>query len=97
MAIHRNERRFQKIFSEIDINIVPVKFVKDVTCSLQNGNEIVLKAADLTNKTADDNLETVIRQLEFYDKLSELKIRINYELVEREVDEQVKILLNQTQ
>lgn len=96
MAIYQRERDFQKIFSEIDIDVVPLRFVKDITCILSDGRKVVLDEHDL--READegniDDLENLIKQLDFYEHLSDLNIRINYDKVEQDVGTDVENILN---
>lgn len=96
MAIYQRDRDFHRIFSEIDIDVVPLRFVKDITCILSDGRRIVLDDADL--READegnlDDLENLIKQLDFYDNLSDLHIRIDYSLVELNVGVDVDKILS---
>lgn len=96
MAIYQRDREFLRIFSEIDIDVVPLRFIKDITCVLSDGRHIVLDEKDL--READegnvDDLEHLIKQLDFYEDLSDLRIRIDYGLVERDVGADVNKILS---
>jgi hypothetical protein len=53
-------------------------------------DEFALREAD---QGEADDLENLIKTLDFYEDLSDLQIRIDYELVERDVDDRVRDLL----
>jgi hypothetical protein len=95
MAIYQRDRNFQRIFSEINIDVVPLRFIKNITCLLEDGRQVVLDEADLrdADQGEADDLENLIKTLDFYHDLSDLKIRIDYDLVERDVDDRVRDLL----
>jgi len=95
MAIYQRDRDFNKIFSEINIDIVPLRFIKEITCLLDDGTQVVLDETILreANQGETDDLEKLIKNLDFYESLSDLQIRIDYDLVERDVDNHVKNLL----
>lgn len=95
MAIYQRDREFHRLFSEIEVDIIPIKFVRDITCYLLDGTTITLNESDLKKRYPDDgNLETVIKELEFYDELADLQIRINYDRVEKDVSVEVKNILS---
>lgn len=95
MAIYQRDREFHRLFSEIEVDIIPIKFVRDITCYLLDGTTITLNENDLKKRYSDDgNLETVIKELEFYDELADLQIRINYDRVEKDVSVEVKNILS---
>jgi hypothetical protein len=95
MAIYQRDREFHRLFSEIEVDIIPIKFVRDITCYLIDGTTITLNESDLKKRYNDDgNLETVIKELEFYDDLTDLQIRINYDRVEKDVGAEVKNILS---
>lgn len=96
MAIYQRDRDFQQIFAEIDIDVVPLKFIKDITCVLSDGRKIVLDEDDLREADEDNSndLENLIKQLDFYGELSDLNVRINYDLVEKRVEADVDRILS---
>lgn len=97
MAIYQRDRDFHRLFSEIDIDVIPLRFVKDVTCHLTDGKTVVLNQKDFSSKDLEeDHLENLIKDLDFYEDMADLSIRINYERVERDVGSQVDKILNGT-
>ena len=95
MAIYQRDRDFHKLFSEINVDIIPLRFIQDITCYLNNGKKIVLDATDLQDpKIKSEHLEGLIKDLEFYELISDLSVRIDYGLVEADVEMEVNKLLN---
>lgn len=95
MAIYQRDRDFNKIFSEITIDVVPLRFIKNITCLLEDGTQVVLDEETLreADEGNTDDLEKLIKKLDFYETLSDLQIRIDYDLVERDVDDRVRDIL----
>ena len=95
MAIYERDREFHKIFDEIEVGIIPLKFVRDITCFLKDGTNIILTVDDF-DKFAPDakHIEHLVRDLPFYDRLTDLNIRIDYDLVEEDVSKKVAKILD---
>lgn len=93
MAIYQRDRDFHRIFSEIDVDVIPLKFIKDITCHLNDGTKVVLNESDFRGEPEGNDLESLIKKLDFYDELSDLKIRINYDRVEQDVGCEVAKIL----
>ena len=95
MAIYERARDFQKIFNEIEIGIIPLKFVQDITCFLSDGTKVVLDEQDFNSNGVEINhIEHLLKSLDFYDILTDLQIRINYDRVESDVDDEVAKILS---
>lgn len=97
MAIYQRDRDFHRLFSEIDVDVVPLKFVKDITCILADGSKVVLHECDFADEAAKgDHIEQLLRGLTFYESLTDLSIRINYDRVEEHVVVDVDKILKKT-
>lgn len=96
MTIYQRDRDFHQLFSEIDVDVIPLKFVRDITFFLHDGSTIVMSKADFEDSDlADNDIESIIRDLDFYEELRDLSIRIDYGHVEKHVHVDVdKILGN---
>lgn len=95
MAIYQRDRDFHQIFSEINVDIIPLRFVKTITCLLTDGTKVILEEGDFTVDETHDDLESMIKELDFYDQLADLRIHIDYARVEHDVGLEVaKILTN---
>lgn len=96
MAIYKRDREFHYLFSQINVNVIPLRFVRDITCYLNNGAKIVLDRNDFSEDDLNDNhLENLVKNLTFYDVISDLKVRIDYKKVEEDVGLEVTKILNQ--
>lgn len=96
MAIYERDRAFHRIFSEIDLDIIPLRFVKDITCHLSDGKKIILSKQDLIGSDIENNdLESAIKSLEFYSEITDLQIQIDYDGVEHDVGLRVAQILNE--
>jgi len=83
MAIYQRDRDFHRLFADIDINVVPLKFVREIVCHLGDGSKVVLGESDFTQDDMEHNdIENLVRNLSFYDRLVDLSISINYDRVE---------------
>jgi len=86
MAIYQRDREFHKLISEINVDVVPLRFVQDITCILGDGSKVVINEDDFADEAAQgDHIESLLRNLTFYEDLSDLQIRINYARVEANV------------
>ena len=95
MAIYQKDRDFHRLFSEIDIDVVPLKFVRDITCILGDGTKVVLNEGDFkTEADQGEHIEQLLRALSFYENMTDLQIRINYDRVEEHVGVDVGNILN---
>jgi hypothetical protein len=95
MAIYQRDRDFHQIFADIDVDVIPLKFVRDVTCYLNDGSTVILKEADFTeDERTKGNLETLIKNISFYEQVADLKIRIDYGRVEQDVVVEVEKMLS---
>lgn len=95
MAIYQRDRDFHQIFSEINVDIIPLRFVKTITCLLTDGTKVILEEGDFEVDETHDDLESMIKELDFYEQLADLRIHIDYARVEHDVGLEVaKILSN---
>ncbi len=95
MAIYQRDRDFHQIFSEINVDIIPLRFVKTITCLLTDGTKVILEEGDFEVDETHDDLESMIKDLDFYEQVADLRIHIDYARVEHDVGLEVaKILSN---
>lgn len=92
MAIFQRDRDFHRIFSEINVSVIPLKYIKTITCYLRNGTKVTIAESDIVANDCLD-LESMIKTLDFYESVADIKININYDLVEREVTIEVDRIL----
>lgn len=95
MAIYQRDRDFHKIFSEIELNIIPVKCVKELVFYLEDGSQVTMNSNDLdTHDTEKYHVESLIKDLNFQDQMVNLRVRIDYDRVEEQVNTEVNKILN---
>jgi len=96
MAIYQKDRNFYRLISEINIDVVPLRFVRDITCTLNDGTKVILTENDFKiEATQGKHIEVLLKGLPFYNDLKDLQIRINYDSVEKRVESDVKSLLSE--
>jgi hypothetical protein len=88
MAIYQRNRGFQAIIDELEVNTIPIRFVRELICFLKDGRVFEFKRFE-TVDDLDTDLETFLKALDFFDELADLKIHIDYEKVEIDVNDQV--------
>jgi hypothetical protein len=97
MAIHKRQRQFQKLFGEIIIETIPLKFVRDITCNLDNGTTIVIGKDEIRRSSEKFNsVEEYIQSLEFFSILSDLRIRPDFSKVEKDIESQLSEIFSGT-
>ena len=94
MAIYQRDRDFHQIFSEINVDVIPLKFVKTITCVLNDGTRVILEENDFPAEDTGVDLESMIKELDFYEQLADLRIHIDYARVEHEVGIEVAKILS---
>lgn len=92
MAIYRRDRHFQNMMSEIEVETIPLRFVRNVNCVLHDGTTVVLGQSDFDEDCKED-LESMIKDLEFFEAISDLRISIDFDKVEADVSEHVTQIL----
>ena len=92
MAIYRRDRNFQNMMSEIEVDTIPLRFVRDINCVLQDGTKLVLGQQDFDQDCKED-LESMLKNLEFFESITDLRISIDFDKVEADVSEHVTQLL----
>jgi hypothetical protein len=86
MAIYQRDREFHRLISEIAVDVVPLRFVRDITCVLGDGTKVVINECDFADEAdRGEHIEQLLRNLSFYEDLCDLQIRINYDKVEENV------------
>lgn len=97
MAIYERDRDFKRIFNEIEVGVIPLRFIRDIVCYLNDGSEVTLDEEDIKKAGDADDVESLIRELHFFEMLTDLRIRIDYARVEEDVDGEVAKILKRLQ
>ena len=94
MAIYQRDREFHRLISEIAVDVVPLKFVRDITCVFGDGTKVVITEDDFALEAEQGaHIEQLLRNLSFYEDMCDLHIRINYARVEEHVSLDVENIL----
>jgi len=98
MPIHKRDRNFQNIVSELDIHSVPTEYIQSLGLICENGDKISFKAEDLKKFPQGDLVSGLIHLVEDNSDLSspviDVEIIIDYVKLEKEVNEKTSQLLN---
>jgi len=98
MPIHKRDRNFQKIVSELEIKSVPTEFVQQLTLVCENGDRITFEDETIqTFQEEKDFVSAMIKLVEDNDDLQsniiDVEIVINYKKLESEVNTKTEKLL----
>ena len=98
MPIHKRDRNFQKIVSELEIKSVPTEFVQQLTLVCETGDRITFEDETIqTFQEEKDFVSAMIKLVEDNDDLQsnivDVEIVINYKKLESEVNTKTEKLL----
>lgn len=99
MPIHKRDRNFQKIVSELEIKSVPTEFVQQLTLVCENGDRITFEDETIqTFQDEKDFVSAMIKLVEDNDDLQsnivDVEIIINYKKLEENIVNLTKQLLD---
>ena len=99
MPIHKRDRNFQKIVSELEIKSVPTEFVQQLTLVCENGDRITFEDETIqTFQDEKDFISAMIKLVEDNDdlqsKIIDVEIVINYKKLEENIGNLTKQLLD---
>jgi len=95
MAIYQKDRDFHKLFTELDVDVIPLRFIKDIICILQDGTKVTLDESDFnSNASNETHIEMLIKELDFYEVIADLKIRIDFDQLADDVHTEVDKILS---
>lgn len=91
MAIHRRDRSFSKILDEVDVESIPVHFIKRLKLTLIDGRTVVIDKDDLQRV---DTIEELLMASSYVGEIVDMGIELDYDGIEEDVTDQVNRLLN---
>ena len=98
MPIHKRDRNFQKIVSELDIKSVPTQYIHQLTLICENGDRINFKGPDIDQLGEPDVVAALIRLVEENDDLIsrviDIEMVIDYTKLEADVKQQTEKILS---
>lgn len=91
MAISRRDRSFSKIINEVDVETIPVHFIRSLKLQLDDGSLIIIDQEELEKC---DSLEELLINSNIAHQIVDMNIELDYDLIESDVTEKVNNLLN---
>ena len=94
MPIHKRDRNFQNIVSELDIKSIPTEYIQHIGLICENGDRIAFKGDQITKFPGEDLVEGLINFVEDnHDLASPVIDIIDYAKLEKHVNKMTKALL----
>jgi hypothetical protein len=90
MAIEQNDRSFNKIFEEVDIQTIPPKYIQGIILTLIGGEKIEISEEMLDSIRSP---EDIFAGIERQDVLN-VDIALDYEAIQYDVSRDVKSVLD---
>ena len=98
MPIHKRDRNFQKIVSELEIKIIPTEFIQHLNLICENGDRIAFREQDLQNFDDSDIVTALIQLVEgnndLQSRVVDVEIVIDYTKIENIVKSKTEKMLN---
>ena len=97
MPIHKRDRNFQTIVSELDIKSIPTEYIQQIGLICQNGDRIIFKGEQIKEFPGEDLVEGLVNFVEDNGDLPspviDVEIIIDYAKLEKIVNEKTNALL----
>tara|TARA_X000001036_G_C20641436_1_gene791262 strand:- start:217 stop:519 length:303 start_codon:yes stop_codon:yes gene_type:complete len=97
MPIHKRDRNFQNIVSELDIKSIPTEYIQLIGLICENGDRIQFKGEQIKEFPGEDLVEGLINFVEDNGNLPspviDVEIIIDYAKLEKDVSKKTKALL----
>ena len=98
MPIHKRDRNFQNIVSEIDIKSIPTEFIHHLNLICENGDRIAFREQDLQDFDDSDIVTALIQLVEgnndLQSRVVDVEIVIDYTKIENIVKSKTEKMLN---
>ena len=91
MAISRRDRSFSKIINEVDVDTIPVHFIKRLKLTLDDGSLYIIEQDEVQKASS---VEELLMSMHIANQLVDMSIELDYEGIELDVTEKVTNLLN---
>jgi protein-L-isoaspartate O-methyltransferase len=91
MAIFRRDRSFSKIINEVDVETIPVHFIKRLKLTLFDGRMEIIEGDELSDAPS---MEALLMTKEYVSEIMDMAIELDFDLIETDVTDQVNRLLN---
>ena len=91
MAISRRDRSFSKIINEVDVETIPVHFIKRLKLSLDDGSLYIIEQDEVQKASS---IEELLMSMAIASQIIDMSIELDYDGIELDVTEKVTNLLN---
>lgn len=88
MAIHKNDRSFEKIFNEVTLDKIPMQYVNNVKLNLKDGSTILLQAEDIKNYQEPSEITSQRSDIK------DMSIALDYQRIQKDISSDVKGIMN---
>ena len=88
MAIHKNDRSFEKIFNEVTLDKIPMQYVNNVKLNLKDGSTILLQAEDIKNYQEPSEITAQ------HSDIKDMSIALDYQRIQKDISSDVKGIMN---
>ena len=98
MPIHKRDRNFQNIVSELDIKSIPSEYIQQLNLVCENGDRIAFREQDLSEFKDSDLVAGLIHLVEdnadLKSKVIDVEIIVDYKKLENEIKQRTESILN---
>ena len=91
MAIQKKVRNFSDIMEHVQLEMVPIKFVRHISISYHNGNKHTFLKEDLID---NENVEDFIDEQFESDEITDVTVVLDFNAIQKETHAKVERLLN---
>lgn len=81
---------FDRIVKEIDAKEIPAKYIEQILVQYYDGNVVELKGSEITHPIPVNRNASWQEMIESFKKMRDVKIFINTEVLEADINEQVE-------
>jgi len=100
MPIHKRDRNFQNIVSELDVKSIPTEYIQQLNLVCENGDRIAFREQDLEDFQDDDLVFGLINLVEgnndLQSRVVDVEIIVDYKKLENEVKLKTEKILSKT-
>ena len=97
MPIHKRDRNFQNIVSELDIKSIPTEYIQNIGLICKDGYRVQFKGKEIKEFPGDDLVEGLINFVEDNGQLPspviDVEIIIDYAKLEKDISKKTNELL----
>jgi len=96
MPIHKRNRSFQRIISELEVKTIPGEYIQQLNLICENGDRIAFKEEDIKEFADDDLVAGLINFVEASDiktRVVDVEIIVDYVKLEEDVNKRTDQLL----